>query len=302
MNTKSFLIILLAAGLAFAEVEKEEIVETASAESTAPASGEKYSDERGVKKDKPDSEENAPTETKLQKPVAKATDKLPWPNLSSLWYDYKARNAIQDKNTELAMMYELKILENEPNSVQTHSNLGIIFDYLQKKDESGQSFDNALELLERYKDQLYPADVFQIYYNLGLRFQNAKDKDVEKALEYYQKALDINPSSIETKHNIELLIQEQQGGGGGQGKDKNKDDEGKSKDDPKDGDSKDQKDKDQNQDRQQTSKYKPRPYEGDKLSEADVKKILGELSQQDKKIRANYNKKDRKEDKNAKDW
>ncbi|MCM2353943.1 MAG: tetratricopeptide repeat protein [Pseudobdellovibrio sp.] len=275
MNTKSFLIILLAAGLAFAEVENE-----------------KYSDEKNVAK----TEEKQP-----QKPVAKATDKLPWPNLSSLWYDYKARHAIQDKNTEIAMEYELKILENEPNSVQTHSNLGIIFDYLQKKDESGQSFDNALELLERYKDQLYPTDVFQIYYNLGLRFHNAKE--TEKALEYYQKALEINPASMETKHNIELLIQQQQGGGGGgQGDNKNKDQQGKPDQDPKEGDDKDKKDKDQNQDRQQTSKYKPRPYQGDKLSEADVKKILGELSQQDKKIRANYNKKDRKEDKNAKDW
>lgn len=293
MNTKSFLIILLAAGLAFAQVEKEEIVETAPAESTAQSSGEKYSDERNV----------AP------KTITKATDKLPWPaadklplpKLSSLWYDYKARHALQDKNPEMAMEYELKILENEPNSVQTHSNLGIVFDYLQKKDESGQSFDNSLELLERYKDQLYPSDVFQIYYNLGLRFQNAKE--TEKALQYYQKALEINPASMETKHNIELLIQQQQsGGGGGQGENQNKDKQGKPDQDPKEGDDKDKKDKDQTQDRQQTSKYKPRPYQGDKLSEADVKKILGELSQQDKKIRANYNKKDRKEDKNAKDW
>ncbi len=305
MNTKSFLIILLAAGLAFAQVEKEEIVETAPAESA----GEKYSDERTVKKDQAGTEEkasadkaaNTSTAAETKKPVTKATDKLPWPNLSSLWYDYKARNALQDRNPEMAMEYELKILENEPNSVQTHSNLGIVFDYLQKKDESGQSFDNALELLERYKDQLTPSDIFQIYYNIGLRFQNAKE--TEKALEYYQKALEVNPASMETKHNIELLIQQQQGGGGGgQGENQNKDKQGKPDQDPKEGDDKDKKDKDQNQDRQQTSKYKPRPYQGDKLSEADVKKILGELSQQDKKIRANYNKKDRKEDKNAKDW
>lgn len=292
MSTKSFLmIIVLATSFAFAFAEEKNIQEV-------PAKN--YSDERNVAKPVGEAETQATSEKQLQKPVAKATDKLPWPNLSSLWYDYKARNALQDKNPELAMEYELKILENEPNSVQTHSNLGIVFDYLQKKDESGQSFDNSLELLERYKDQLYPADVFQIYYNLGLRFQNAKN--TEKALEFYQKALEINPASMETKHNIELLIQQQQGGGGGEGKDKNQDGQGNQNQDPKEGDDKDKKDKDQNQDRQQTSKYKPRPYQGDKLSEADVKKILGELSQQDKKIRANYNKKDRKEDKNAKDW
>lgn len=228
------------------------------------------------------------------------SERLPWPSLSSLYYDYKARNALKDKNPELAMEYNLKILENEPYSIQTHSNLGIVFDYLQKKDESGQSFDLALQLLEKYKDQLSPADTFQIYYNIGLRYQTAKN--TEKALEFYQKALDVNPSSIETKHNIELLIQQQQSGGGGEGKDKNQQKDGKPNQDPKDGDDKDKQDKDQEKDRQQTSKYKPRPYQGDKLSEADVKKILGELSQQDKKIRANYNKKDRKETKNAKDW
>lgn len=234
-------------------------------------------------------------------PVVKATDKLAWPSIQSLYDDYKVRSALKDKNPELALEYALKILENDPNSLQTHSNLGVIFDALQKKDESAQSFDLALNILERYRDQLSPGDLFQVYYNLGLRFQNAKD--TARALEFYQKALDINPSSIETKHNIELLIQDEQGGGSGQD---NKDQQGQGDQNqkPKDGDDKDkeEKDKDEKQDRQQTSKYKPRPFKGDQLSEADVKKILGELSQQDKKIRANYNKKDRKEDKNAKDW
>ncbi len=233
-------------------------------------------------------------------PVA-ANDKLPWPSLGSLYYDYKARSALKDKNPEIALDYELKILENDPLSIQTHSNLGIIFDALQKKDESGQSFDLALNLLERYKEQLYPGDIFQIYYNLGLRYHHAKE--TEKALEFYQKALDVNPASLETKHNIELLIQQQQGGGG-DGKSDKKDQDGKGENkDPNDGEDKEKnKDKEQEKDRQQTSKYKPRPFKGEQLSEADVKKILGELSQQDKKIRANYNKKDRKEDKNAKDW
>lgn len=239
--------------------------------------------------------------TKPAAVVEKATDKLPWPSLSSLYYDYKARKALGDKNPEMALEYELKILEQDPMSLQTHSNLGVIFDMLQKKDESGQSFDLALNILERYKDQLNPADIFQIYYNLGLRYHNAKETAL--ALDFYQKALDVNPASIETKHNIELLIQQQQGGGGG-GKSDQQDQQGKGdqNQDQKDKDDKDKKDKDQEQDRQQTSKYKPRPFKGDQLSEADVKKILGELGQQDKKIRANYNKKERKEDKNAKDW
>lgn len=240
-------------------------------------------------------------------PCLVQAEKLPWPKLNSLYYDYKARQALQNKTPEIALEYELKVLENEPNSTQTHSNLGIIFDHLQKKDESGQSFNQSLELLEKYKDQLQPSDVFQVYYNLGVRFQELKD--TEKALEYYQKALDIHPSSNETKHNIELLIQ-QQGGGGKDNKenkdqqnsDKNQDQKDQQKDSKEDDKKDDPAKKDEEQDRKQTSKYKPRPFAGETLSEADVKKILGELAQQDKKIRANYNKKDRKENRNAKDW
>ena len=56
------------------------------------------------------------------------------------------------------------------------------------------------------------------------------------------------------------------------------------------------------QDVKQSPKYKPRPFQGDQLSEGDVKKILGELRSQEQKIRANYDKKERKEKKNDKDW
>ena len=64
--------------------------------------------------------------------------------------------------------------------------------------------------------------------------------------------------------------------------------------------------KKEGQDRKQNVKYQPRPFKGDQLSEGDVKKILGELAQQDKKIRAQYNKKEKNESgvegKNEKDW
>lgn len=307
MNFKSFLVLFLAAQLVFADIPAfpDPAKQGQAPVITEAQKAQQQAHEEALKQEPQQQEhgaEKTPKKNQTEQTAtahAKATDRLPWPSLSSLYYDYKARQALRDKNPELALEYNLKVLENDPNSIQTHSNLGIVFDYLQKKDESGQSFDRALELLEMYKDQLAPSDLFQVYYNIGLRYQTAKN--TEKALEFYQQALDVNPSSMETKHNIELLIQ-QQSGGGGEGKNNDQKDQDKKNEDPKDGDSKDQKEKDQKQDRQQTSKYKPRPYQGDKLSEADVKKILGELSQQDKKIRANYNKKDRKEDKNGKDW
>ena len=230
-------------------------------------------------------------------------EEIPLPQFKSFYYDYKARRAIENKKPDEALDHELKVLENEPYSVQIHSNLGIIFDLLQKKDESGQSFQQSLDLLEKYKSQLSPADAFQVYYNLGVHFGALKE--TAKALEFYQKALDINPASVETKHNIELLIQQQQGGGKGDKDDKDKKDKKDDKGDQnKDQQKKDDqgKDKPNDKDREQNSKYKPRPFKGDQLNEYDVKKILGELQQQDKKIRANFNKKERKEDRNEKDW
>ena len=60
--------------------------------------------------------------------------------------------------------------------------------------------------------------------------------------------------------------------------------------------------KDQKQGYEPNAKYKPRPFQGEELSEGDVKKILGELKNQEQRISANFEKKERKEKKNDKDW
>lgn len=239
-----------------------------------------------------------------------------YPSLFSYYYNYKARKAIENKNPELALEYTLRVLELEPQAAQIHSNLAIIFDYLQKKDESEKSHQQALKILESHLTNLRQVDAFQIFYNLGVYY--GAQKKIDQALQFYQRALDIDPTSVETKHNIELLIQsqqqqQQQQSGQSQNQDQ-KDNQNQQKQDPKDQkdnkdkkdqdkkDDKDKKEQDQNKDRSQTPKYQPRPFKGDQLSEGDVKKILGELSEQDKKIRANFNKKERKEGRHDKDW
>lgn len=65
---------------------------------------------------------------------------------------------------------------------------------------------------------------------------------------------------------------------------------------------KEQKEKDQPKTPQKNEKYKPRPFNGEQLSEADVKKILGEIKQQEQKIRSEFNRKDVKEQPRDKDW
>lgn len=221
-------------------------------------------------------------------------------NLQAFLYDYQARQAIEKKDKDRAHDKALKALEYQ-DATDLESNLGITYDLIEKKEDAEKSF---LSALERSKSD---GDKFKYLFNLGVLL--GAQKKVPEALNYYQKALDLNPASTEVKHNIELLIQQQQQDQK-KDKDKNKDGEGqpdKDKDpkDGKDGDKKDDKEpkEDKGQDRKSNSKYKPRPFKGDQLTEGDVKKILGELSQQDQKIRSNFNKKEqRKEDKNEKDW
>lgn len=241
-------------------------------------------------------------------------------DMRSYFLSKKANKNIQEKQKEQAYQNNLKALEYEPELAILQSNLGVTFDLNEKKDEAEKVFRHALEQAKTNEEK------YAILFNLG--YLLGSQKKIGPALEAYQQALDINPSSLEVKHNIELLIQQQQKdqqqkdkeknqdqnqGQGGESKDPKKSSEDPNKDekkDPKESESDKDKDKDKkeqekpnDQDRKQTQKYKPRPFQGEQLSEGDVKKILGELSRQDQKIRSQFNKKEqRKEDANAKDW
>jgi Ca-activated chloride channel family protein len=87
-------------------------------------------------------------------------------------------------------------------------------------------------------------------------------------------------------------------------KPEDKKDEKKPEEKPSDKDNKDDKEKQQDQPKTpaKNEKYKPRPFDGKELSEADVKKILGEIKQQEQKIRSEFNRKDVKEQPRDKDW
>ncbi len=255
-----------------------------------------------------------------------------YPSVNVLWNDFKARVEIKIEKYEDALQKYYDVIADWPSGVEAHSNVGVLLSQLQKNEDALKSFDEALLLANQQKDL---KATFYVLFNKGVYY--GKLKNVELALNNYQAALEIVPTSVETKTNIELLIQQQQKDNKDQ-KDKQdqdkKDGQGQSdsKSDPKDGqgknpkdDKKDQKDpkdpkdendqqKDQgqkdtqdqdkkNQERESSAKYKPRPYQGDQLSEGDVKKILGELRSQEQKIRANFDKKEKgKSGRNEKDW
>ncbi len=227
----------------------------------------------------------------------------------------EGNKSLKAQNAQEASEKYLAALRYDPYQPELHLNLGLSFEFLQMPDKALQSYRYADELAQKENQ---PMVSFMARFNAGQLL--GKAKKVDEALEFYQKALDILPSSIETKHNIELLTQSQQGGGQGEGENKDdkkdqpqqgdqkKDDKGQGKDQDKKEDPKDGKDKDENkkeskpQEKQQSPKYKPRPFAGKELDEGDVKKILGEIKQQEQRIRADFNRKEQKEQPRDKDW
>ena len=77
-----------------------------------------------------------------------------------------------------------------------------------------------------------PSEKFKALFSAGA--VAGELKRVDEALDYYQRALEHDPKSVETKSNIELLAQ--QGAGGGKGDDDQK------KQDQKNGEGKDKED------------------------------------------------------------
>ncbi|MBO9666466.1 MAG: tetratricopeptide repeat protein [Bdellovibrio sp.] len=216
----------------------------------------------------------------------------------------QAFQASQDKYVE-ALRYD-------PYRPEIHSNLGLSFEGNQQAEKAQQSYAEAGRLAEHLQDRQM---MFVARFNEAQLLGKAKKTD--EAIALYQKALEIVPDSKETKTNIELLIQQQGGGKGQDQKDQqqqggqgNQQQQNKDQKDNKDNKDQDQKNQDQEKDGkdkkdkqyQSSPKYKPRQFEGKELSEGDVKKILGEIKQQESKIRADYNRKEVKEQPRDKDW
>lgn len=221
----------------------------------------------------------------------------------------KAKVTLKNQNFSDAQDFLLRSLRFAPFQSEVHLNLGYLQEISKDPEKAMKSYKNAQVYALAYSPTPVP-----LYYGLYNEAQLlGQQKKVDEALIAYQKALTIYPPSKEIKHNIELLIQMQQQQQSGQGQGDNKDqkpndkkDQKQSKDQKKD-QQKDQKedkgkDPDQKKEYADSPKYKPRPFKGEDLSEGDVKKILGELKQQEQKIRSQFNRKQTKEQPRDKDW
>ena len=186
----------------------------------------------------------------------------------------------------------LKALSTEPLNPDLQLNLGMTFVANEEWEKAENAFLAAYDMSKGDKPR-----EFMALFNLA--FARWQKGDIATALQAYQKALEIEPESLEVKTDIELMWQSQQGKGDGKG-------QGGGRGQDKDKDKKDQNDKDnkdKNQDKQYSNqKQQPKPFDSKDLSKEDVRKILDEISNQEQSIRAKEYDKGAKERANDKDW
>lgn len=194
----------------------------------------------------------------------------------------------------------LEALKDAPFNAAIRGNLGLAFELNEEKEKALKEFKAANKYAELTdNDELKFVSRFNLARAYGV-------EQIDLALESYQKALELNPDSIEVKTNIELLLQQQQGQGkgkGGQGENKNKDKNDQNQDGQGD---QEQKDKDQSdnsdkQPQQQKQKQK-KEFKSKELTKNDVRRILEELKNQEQKIRAKEFGGKAKERPLGKDW
>jgi tetratricopeptide (TPR) repeat protein len=228
-------------------------------------------------------------------------------SLNAIFKNRQAAQLMKEQNFSQAQEKIVEALKEEPLWSVLHLNLGFCYEALGQGDKAQSSYNLAAKLAKT------PQEMFVAQFNLGEVL--AKQEKVDEALQHYQLALEIDPTSRETKINIELLTTQNSGGGGdgdkddkdkkddkdskGKDKDKDKDKDKKDKDDPKDSD----KDKDEKKDKKyKPNKQQPQKFKSEKLDQTDVNKILGEIRNQEQKIQREYNKKEIKEAPVGKDW
>jgi tetratricopeptide (TPR) repeat protein len=198
------------------------------------------------------------------------------------WYHYhKALKHISKEDSGKAFSELSQALIYDPESSEVHNAFGTLFSKSEQWEKALSSFSISEKLAQS------PEEQFSARFNQGVVYQ--AQKQVDPALEAYLKALEIKPDSRETKINIELLMQQMQGKGKGEGDNSKEDQDG-------------QKDPNQDPQRYQQSKPQPKKFQSEDLSEADMKRILDELRNQEQKIRTEYNKKEQKEKPRDKDW
>ncbi len=105
----------------------------------------------------------------------------------------------QIRNFDLAKQLLNKAIQIEPGHANAHNNLGIVFQEIGERQRAINYFQKAIKI---------QPDHVNAYNNLGTVFQ-LLNKNVE-ALTYYQKAIIINPNHTDTINNLSKFLSEKE--------------------------------------------------------------------------------------------
>ena len=90
-----------------------------------------------------------------------------------------------------------KAIQINPNYVNTHFNLGIVFKELEEYQKAIYCYEKAIQLNPSCTDA---------YLNLGVVFEDLKEH--QKAISYYKKAIEIQPNYVKAYYNLGIIFNE----------------------------------------------------------------------------------------------
>lgn len=205
-----------------------------------------------------------------------------------------------------AQSFLSQALAQSSEEPRLHLNFALVLQKQDQKEQALKSLDVAQELAKS------PQDKALIAFVRGTIFQKSGERD--NALSEYKKVLRWDPHHLMTKKNIELLWQEskdsESSGDGKSGEQKPKDpkkgDSPSSPEEKKDPPESKPKDSDQEKDPsrgyQNSPKPQPRPFRSQEMDAGQMNQILGEIRNQENRIRADFQRRSRKEEPRGKDW
>ena len=205
-------------------------------------------------------------------------------DLLQIWQNNQAVDYLLQKKALESHEEFTGLLTEHPYHPLYNFNAGASFFVTEEPEKALKMYKQTLKL-----KPLPPKLEFATLFNLGVLNASKPINDIDKALSYYQRALDLVPDSKEVKTNIELLFK----GGGGKGKSDKKD---------KNQDKKDKGEEQPQEPQEFTNKPQPDQFKSKEMSKNDVKKILEELKKQEQRIRAKHERKGKKRADNDKNW
>lgn len=103
----------------------------------------------------------------------------------------------QKNKNEEAIELIRKAIEINQNAIY-HSNLGVIYNSIEKDEEASKHFIKALEIDENHEN------AYKTNYNLGVFYRDRGE--IERALEYFNKSIELNENFAESHWNKSLIL------------------------------------------------------------------------------------------------